>query len=182
LRQNKLEVSLQGILVRIRPVQHRDLEILESWVNNVEEIGGFNDFGFETHESMESAFQKEGLMNDNQATIIIENLDGEVVGGMSYYQTLIGPKIAHRIYGIGLHISRIHRGKGYGTEAQQLLAAYLFNTYPIARVEASTDIENNAEQRSLEKAGFTREGVLRKAQWRHGDWHDMILFSKLRGE
>ena len=37
-------------------------------------------------------------------------------------------------------------------------------------------------QRALEKAGFTREGVLRKAQWRNGDWHDLVVYSKLRGE
>ena len=50
------------------------------------------------------------------------------------------------------------------------------------RVEASTDITNLAEQRALEKAGFTREGVLRKAQWRAGDWHDLVVYSLLRGE
>ena len=50
------------------------------------------------------------------------------------------------------------------------------------RVEASTDITNSAELRALEKAGFTREGVLRKAQWRNGDWHDLVVYSKLRGE
>lgn len=58
----------------------------------------------------------------------------------------------------------------------------IFDTFPIARVEASTDITNIPEQRSLEKAGFTREGVLRKAQWRAGEWHDLIVYSKLRGE
>ena len=53
---------------------------------------------------------------------------------------------------------------------------------PIERVEASTDVENVPEQRALERAGFTREGVLRRAQWRAGDWHDVVLYSKLRGE
>ncbi|MFZ0547162.1 MAG: GNAT family protein [Candidatus Promineifilaceae bacterium] len=173
---------MEGKKVRIRPVRRDDLPFLESWVNNVEILSIFNDFGFEGHNSMESAFEKEGLISDHQATIIVETLEGEVVGGMSYYQTMVGPREAHRIYGIGLHLSPEHRGKGYGTEAQILLADYLFNTYPIARVEAETDVENFAEQRSLEKAGFTREGVRRKAQWRHGDWHDLILFSKLRGE
>ena len=39
-----------------------------------------------------------------------------------------------------------------------------------------------AEQRALEKAGFTREGVLRHACFRGGEWQDMVVFSKLRGE
>jgi aminoglycoside 6'-N-acetyltransferase len=50
------------------------------------------------------------------------------------------------------------------------------------RVEAQTDVTNLAEQRALEKAGFTREGVLRKAQWRGGAYHDLVVYSKLRGE
>jgi len=49
-------------------------------------------------------------------------------------------------------------------------------------INASTDITNRAEQRSLEKAGFTRDGVMRQAQWRNGSWHDIAVYSKLRGE
>lgn len=77
---------------------------------------------------------------------------------------------------------RTYRNKGYGSEAQRLLAEYLLQTFPIARVEAETDITNLAEQRALEKAGFVREGVLRKAQWRAGDWHDMVVYSRVRGD
>ena len=42
-------------------------------------------------------------------------------------------------------------------EAQQLLIRYLFAHTPVNRVEATTEIANVAEQRALEKAGFTRE-------------------------
>ena len=34
----------------------------------------------------------------------------------------------------------------------------------------------------LEQAGFTREGVLRQAHWRMGVHHDLVMYSKLRGE
>ncbi len=173
---------MKGERVRIRPVRREDLVVVESWVNDDEVQGMYNDFGFEGHGSIGPSFEKSGFIDDHQATLIIEDNEGNIVGGMSYHQARYGPKAAHQVYNIGLHISPEERGKGYGTEAQILLADYLFNTYPIARVEASTDVENTAEQRSLEKAGFTREGVLRKAQWRRGAWHDLVLYSKLRGE
>jgi RimJ/RimL family protein N-acetyltransferase len=67
-------------------------------------------------------------------------------------------------------------------EAATLLVGYLFDTYTVMRIEAETDVENTAAQRALEKTGFTREGVLRSAQWRGGAWHDLVLYSKLRGE
>ena len=43
-------------------------------------------------------------------------------------------------------------------------------------------MENLAEQRALERAGFTREGVLRQAQFRDGGFRDMVLYSRLRGD
>ena len=86
------------------------------------------------------------------------------------------------VYNIGIDIDPAHRRRGYGAEAQSLLARYLFDTYTIERVEASTDIENIPEQRALERAGFTREGILRRAQWRAGAWRDVCIYSKLRGE
>ena len=43
-------------------------------------------------------------------------------------------------------------------------------------------MDNLAEQRALERAGFTREGVLRHAQFRDGGFHDMVLYSRLRDD
>ena len=58
----------------------------------------------------------------------------------------------------------------------------MFATTPIHRVEASTDVENLAEQRSLEKAGFIREAVLRGVQFRAGAWHDLVNYARLRDD
>jgi RimJ/RimL family protein N-acetyltransferase len=52
----------------------------------------------------------------------------------------------------------------------------------VERLEASTDVDNLAEQRALERAGFTREAVLRHAQFRDGGFHDLVLYSRLRGD
>jgi RimJ/RimL family protein N-acetyltransferase len=43
-------------------------------------------------------------------------------------------------------------------------------------------VENVAEQRALERAGFTREGVLRHAQFHLGHWRDTVIYSVLRAE
>jgi RimJ/RimL family protein N-acetyltransferase len=111
----------------------------------------------------------------------VSTQSGETAGNVSYRSISHGPP-SSRAYQIGITLAPPYRGQGYGAEAQRLLVAYLFATYPIERVEAETDVTNRAEQRALERAGFTREGVLRRAQWRNGSWHDLILYSKLRGE
>ena len=74
------------------------------------------------------------------------------------------------------------RGRGVGTAAQRMLVRYLFAHTQVNRIDANTDLTNVAEQRALEKAGFTREGVLRGAQFREGTYHDMVLYSILRHE
>jgi len=87
---------------------------------------------------------------------------------------------AQQVVPFGGRVAVRARGHGYGTEAQRLLAALLFRLFDIERIEASTDVESIAEQRSLEKAGFTREGILRHAQWRAGAHHDLVSYSILR--
>ena len=74
------------------------------------------------------------------------------------------------------------RGHGVGTEAQRQLVDLFFLHTTVNRVEAHTDVENLAEQRALEKAGFRQEGVVRGAQWREGTYHDGFLYSMLRAD
>ncbi|HEU5013835.1 MAG TPA: GNAT family protein [Roseiflexaceae bacterium] len=166
----------------LRPVEQADLPLLAAWANDTGKNGSYNSFGFTPVHDLETRFRANGLLTDQHGTLLIVLTAGDVVGSMSYHQVRYGPNSASVAYNIGLSILPEQRGKGYGTEAQRALARYLFDTFPIARVEAETDITNIPEQRALEKAGFTREGVLRKAQWRAGAWHDLVVYSTLRGE
>ena len=99
---------------------------------------------------------------------------------MSWHAVLYGPTHGSRAWSMGLAIAADQRGRGIGSLAQRLLSDYLLRT--AHRVEASTDIDNHAEQRSLEKAGFVREGVIRGAQYRaDGRHHDLVMYSRTRG-
>lgn len=166
----------------LRPVEETDLPVLRTWANDVDANGVYNSFGFERTHDLQAGFQSHGFLTDQHGMLLIVLSSGDIVGSISYHQVRYGPNSASLAYNIGLSILPEQRGKGYGTEAQQALARYLFDTFPIARVEASTDLTNLPEQRALEKAGFMREGVLRKAQWRAGAWHDLVVYSKLRDE
>jgi ribosomal-protein-alanine N-acetyltransferase len=64
--------------------------------------------------------------------------------------------------GLGYVIARSHQRKGYATEATHAIIDWAFQQPTIYRVNASTDTENIASQRVLEKAGMRREGLLRK--------------------
>jgi RimJ/RimL family protein N-acetyltransferase len=73
------------------------------------------------------------------------------------------------------------RGRGIATRVTRALAVHAFYV-GIFRVEAVVRPANEPSIRVLERAGFTREGVLRSLL-RHGDGRsDAILFSLLPGE
>jgi RimJ/RimL family protein N-acetyltransferase len=81
---------------------------------------------------------------------------------------------------IGIALLPQWRGRGIGWRAQAIFCSYLFENTPVQRIEAATHAENIPEQRSLEKAGFTLEGVIRAAEFRAGQWRDGYLYSRLR--
>jgi RimJ/RimL family protein N-acetyltransferase len=81
---------------------------------------------------------------------------------------------------IGILLFPEHRGQGLGTAAQRLLAQYLFATTLANRLQAITNVENIAEQKALERAGFRREGVMRGLAFEGGRWHDGALYARLR--
>lgn len=82
--------------------------------------------------------------------------------------------------GIGYDLLAEERGKGHATEAVQIITDYLFLTKNIVRIQAETDPENKASWRVLEKAGFSKEGVMRKAFFTRGQWKDTAMYSLLR--
>lgn len=127
------------------------------------------------------AIKKTGLVGEDRGALIVEVVDGGVaIGSVSWHAERYGPNPESTAWNIGINLIPEGRGHGFGGEAQRLLADRLFATTDANRVEAMTDVENHAEQRSLEKAGFTREGVLRGAQFRAGAWHDIVVYSILR--
>jgi ribosomal protein S18 acetylase RimI-like enzyme len=100
------------------------------------------------------------------------------VGDLSAHAVWYGPTPGSRALNIGVSIVNEYRGRGIGAIAQRLLADEL-HKQGIVRVEAQTDVENIAEQKALEKAGFKNEGTLRKAQGRLDGLHDIQVWSHI---
>ena len=73
------------------------------------------------------------------------------------------------------------RGHGYVTEAVREVARYVFGL-GFHRLELLAATGNVASQQVAERAGFTREGVLREARLVPGGRSDMVIFGLLKGE
>jgi RimJ/RimL family protein N-acetyltransferase len=77
-----------------------------------------------------------------------------VIGVVGWRAISNGPQPqAGQAMNMGCTLLPQYRGHGYGTTAQRLLVEYLFDTFPIHRVEAITDVENLASSVRLRRSG-----------------------------
>ena len=72
------------------------------------------------------------------------------------------------------------RGRHLADEAARLLQRHLIFDLGYHRLELECYGFNERAIRHAERAGFVREGVKRKAYWRHGEWVDGIVFGLVR--
>jgi RimJ/RimL family protein N-acetyltransferase len=86
---------------------------------------------------------------------------------------------------VGYWVAADARGRGIATRATRAAAQWAFGSVPdLARVQLRADTQNIASNRVAEKAGFTREGVLRSQRFnsRLGRRVDFVMWSLLREE
>jgi RimJ/RimL family protein N-acetyltransferase len=167
--------------IRLRAMQETDLDLLTA--HESLESDPWNTFDILPSNRFHRRFAENGGIEQDSGMLVVEKVDGlntTLIGSVSWHPVQHGPTAACRALNFGISLFPAHRGQGYGTAAQRQLAEYLFATRLIERLEATTDVDNVAEQRALERAGFTREGVLRHAQFRWGEWRDAVLYSRLR--
>ena len=81
---------------------------------------------------------------------------------------------------IGYFLGERYWGKGITTEAIRQFVAYIFNTFEVTRLFASTFDYNRASQRVLEKNGFVLEGKFRKSIYKNGRYLDEHVYSLLK--
>ncbi|GKE93598.1 acyl-CoA N-acyltransferases superfamily protein, partial [Tanacetum coccineum] len=81
---------------------------------------------------------------------------------------------------IGYGLAAKYWGQGIATAAVKMAVKMVLMDFPdIVRLQAFTDVENIGSQRVLEKAGFKKEGLLRKYTLLKGCIKDTLVYSFL---
>ncbi|HEX5896206.1 MAG TPA: GNAT family N-acetyltransferase [Thermoleophilaceae bacterium] len=80
---------------------------------------------------------------------------------------------------IGYWIAADARRRGVGTKATRMLAVWALTRLGLERIELLANPQNEPSLRLAERAGFTREGMLRRYRRRHGVPEDLVMFSLL---
>ena len=83
---------------------------------------------------------------------------------------------------VGYEMRRDAWGRGYMHEALLALLQHAFTALALNRIEADIDPRNTASARSLERLGFSREGLLRERWIVEGEVSDSALYGLLHAD
>jgi len=168
---------LEGKSVNLRIAEKEDIPLLAQWLNDAEFQGEHQDFPTQVSKAqLEKRMLEARVPQLEWVDFIIEKKDGTKIGWAVHY---VG-SVNFGWVEIGYALVPTERDKGYGTEAIQIMVDYLFLTKDIVRIQAVSNVRNVSSLRALEKAGFQREGILRKALYVQGEQTDGYLYSILR--
>lgn len=106
----------------------------------------------------------------------IVEVEGEPAGVMAFEVANRRSRVANLR---GLMLAPEFRGRGIADAAAQLLVRHLVFDLDYHRVQLECYGFNERAIRHAERVGFVREGVKRKAYWRHDDWVDGLLYAML---
>ena len=169
------DVDLFGDLVRIREKEIEDIADEYSWRTD-EELSrldatrpltmSYDDFFRYSKEEMK-------FPNYKSKKLALDTKDNIHIGNVMYYDYSISNKQTELGIMIG---NKDYWGKGYGTEAVQLLLEYLFSVLNLKRVYLHTLSWNYRAQASFIRAGFN---VVRSV--RRGG-HDFILMEVIESD
>ncbi|WIM05116.1 MAG: GNAT family N-acetyltransferase [Candidatus Nitricoxidivorans perseverans] len=125
---------------------------------------------------MQSFFDKVSDSTRDLVLAIVEKATDRHVGNIGLHEI----NWIHRKATLAILIGEADsRGKGFGTEAVDLLVAHAFGRLNLHRVELGVRADNMAAIRAYANAGFREEGLFREALLSRGKYFDIVRMARL---
>ena len=166
--------------VFLRESTFEDCQSFARWESNPAVTRFFTiDEGKNYEETVREFLEREADDSKKQFTVCVGDLEQGI--GRIYISNI------DRHYD-SLDITRIYiadthmRGKGYGQEALRLTLKWAFEEMHCQRVTLDHFSDNIIAAALYEKMGFLREGIMRNAGKKNGEYLDLCLMSMLREE
>lgn len=171
---------LMGQRVGLRHVTEDDLPWLKRTASDVQMRGPYVSSRMTPPHAVQQRWKDTGYANeDAERLLICHLLDGSVIGDVVHFAAArytTAREIGWTMADVAL------RGQGLASEAASLLVDYLFENWPINRLQCGMSVHNPASRRVAEKCGFKHEGVQRGLLFVAGDYVDSHLLSLLRSD
>ena len=167
--------------VSLRPFDEADLELLTRFATEPAFSAPFEWSRYRSPGEFRRRWEKDAFLSEDPHYLAVAGAEGGAIGWVMWEHANRGIG-GSDVWVIGALLAPEHRGRGAGTAAHRLLVDHLFDTTTAHRLCAFTEADNVAEQRTLEKCGFQREGVLRETGFRGGEWRNVVAYGLLRRE
>ena len=167
--------------LQFRKMVESDIEKYHSWRNDLDVMKTTSpSLDLYSLEETRQFVENVILNSTSSKSYIIEEKEGNTaIGVTSLIHIDTKNRNAECIIDIG---EQEYWGKGYGTEALQLLLAYAFLELNLHRVSLRVFSFNEKAIHIYYKLGFEKEGVIRESLYRNGEWHDIITMGILKSE
>ena len=174
-------MQLIGELIQLRALEPSDLDLLYSWENDTKiwsvsgTLAPFSRFVLEQY----LASSHQDIYSNKQLRLMIDltindedgesGLESRGIGCIDLFD--FDPK--NRKAGVGILIAdRADRGKGYATEALNLLVDYGFDTLDLHQIYSNVRVDNENSVALFKRIGFEITGLKQDWVLDAGKWYD----------
>jgi diamine N-acetyltransferase len=171
-----------GKKIRLRPVQREDLPRYVDWFGDPEVVRfleSYLGFSIEQENHWFDEMMKRPPEEQSFAVEIPRRGGWQHIGGTSFMK--VNWRVRSAEYGIVIGDKRFWH-KGYGTDTTRTMLEHGFGTLNFNRIFLRVYVPNQWGIKAYERAGFTREGCMREAEYRNGSYEDVYIYSILRRE
>lgn len=170
---------LRGKEITLRPVQEADVALMYAAHVDIGNRGSFFPLGVLSEPAFKKLFAETGFWQKEEGTLLITAADAPLAGHIEFFKPVgywDAFELSYQLY------DQRFAGRGWISEAVQLMTDYLFATKKQHRIQLDIVPENAASRRIAEKCGFQLEGTARGAFFNAGRNQDLLVYSLLRDD
>lgn len=167
-------MQLVGARCTLRPWHPGDAEALAVYANNEKIARNLRDRFPHPYTLRDAKAFIQSCANVRPPLSCAIVVDRDAIGGIGISP---GSDVERFSAEIGYWLGEPFWGRGITTEAVQLMSAYAFDSCRLLRLFAVPFADNLASTRVLEKAGYTREAILRSSAVKAGTVRDQALYA-----
>ena len=173
---------LKGKNVCLRAVEPGDVDFILQLENDPENwhfgntLVPFSRFQIEQY----ALSSQHNIYTDKQIRFMIDLIrpatKNETIGSVDLYD--FDP--VHKRAGVGILIIAKERGKGFASEALDLLIRYCFELLMLHQIYCDISPENTVSLKLFRNHGFIKCGIKREWRFKAGKWTDEIMFQLIK--
>jgi diamine N-acetyltransferase len=168
---------IRGERVVLRAIEREDLPHYVQWLNDPAVLAHFGRL-VPLSLAQEEKWYEEMLQDPSVRNFAVE-FEGRHVGGAGFLR--IKGRNACAEVGLFIGLPQLW-DQGLGYDVLHTLLRFGFEQMNLNRIYLRVLASNERAIHLYEKLGFQHEGRWRQAEFRHGQYHDLLWMSVLRGE